>query len=141
MAEQENANIVREIYAAFNRKDIFALLSSLADKVEWVVPGQEDGIPFAGTYRGRDAVGQFFTLMSESIEYNLFEPREFVAQGDRVIALGHYQATARPSGNTFETDWAMAWTLNEGKATHFQVFDDTAAVVAALTMPRARSAS
>ena len=140
MTEQENTNTVKAMYAAFGRGDIPALLNSLADRIEWEIPGRQDGIPFAGTYRGRDSVGQFFTLMAESIDYNLFEPREFIAQGNQVIALGRYKATAKPSGNTFETEWAMAWTLSEGKATHFRVYDDTSAVLAALTMPRAKSA-
>ena len=131
MAEQENTEIVKGIYGAFGRGDIPAILNSLADNIEWIVSGREDGIPYAGTYRGREGVGQFFTVLAENVEYSLFEPRE------RVAVFGHYQGSVKPSGNSVETEWAMSWTLQDGKATNFRAYDDTAAVVAAFTMPPA----
>src|SRR5260370_15455660 len=135
MAEQENTEIVKGIYEAFGRGECADSMNSLADEIEWIVSGREDGIPYAGTYRAREGVGQFFTLLAENVEYSLFEPREFIAQGDRVAVFGHYQGAVRPSGNSVETEWAMSWTLQEGKATKFRAYDDTAAVVAAFTMP------
>jgi len=135
MAEQENTEIVKGIYQAFGRGDIPTILNSLADDVEWIVSGREDGIPYAGTYRGRDNVGQFFTVLGENVEYSLFEPREFIAQGERVAVFGHYQGHVRLSGNSVEAEWAMSWTLQDAKVTHFRAYDDTAAVVAAFTMP------
>ncbi len=141
MAEQENTEIIRGIYEAFGRGDIPAILNALADNVEWIVAGREDGIPYAGTYRGRDGVGQFFTVLGENIEYSLFEPREFIAQGDKVAVFGHYKGSVKPSGNSVEAEWAMSWTLQDGKATHFRAYDDTAAVVAAFTMPASTAAT
>jgi len=135
MAEQENTEIVKGIYEAFARGDIPAILDSLADNIEWIVSGREDGIPYAGRYRAREGVGQFFSVLAENINYSLFEPREFIAQGQRVAVFGHYQGTVKPSGNSVETEWAMSWTLQDGKATKFRAYDDTAAVVAAFTMP------
>ncbi len=116
MAEQENTEIVKGIYEAFGRGDIPTILNSLADNIEWIVSGHEDGIPYAGTYRGREAVGQFFSVLGDNVDYSLFEPREFIAQGERVAVFGHYRGTVRPSGNAVETEWAMSWTLHDGKA-------------------------
>src|SRR5438309_12030802 len=76
MAEQENTEIVKGIYEAFGRGDIPTILNSLADNIEWIVSGHEDGIPYAGTYRGREGVGQFFSVLGDNIEYSVFEPRE-----------------------------------------------------------------
>jgi len=139
MAEQVNTEIVKGIYEAFGRGDIPTILNSLADNIEWIVSGHEDGIPYAGTYRGREAVGQFFSVLGDNVDYSLFEPREFISQGDRVAVFGHYRGTVRPSGNAVETEWAMSWTLHDGKATNFRAYDDTAAVVAAFTMPSTRT--
>src|SRR2546422_10839033 len=47
MAVQENTEIVKGIYEAFGRGDIPAILNSLADNIEWIVSGREDGIPYA----------------------------------------------------------------------------------------------
>src|SRR5437660_10032115 len=135
MAEQENTEIVKGIYEAFGRGDIPAILNALAGDIERSVSGRADGIPYAGTFRGREGVGQFFSVLGENVDYSLFEPREFIAQGHRVAVFGHYQGTVKPSGNSVEAEWAMSWTLQDGKATKFRAYDDTAAVVAAFTMP------
>lgn len=141
MAEKENTEIVKAIYEAFGRGDIPAILNALADNIEWTVSGREDGIPYGGTFHGRDGVGQFFTLLAENIECSTFAPRDFIAEGDRVAVFGHYQGAVKASGNSVETEWAMSWRLQDGKVTHFRAYDDTAAVVAALTMPASTAAA
>jgi ketosteroid isomerase-like protein len=73
-------------------------------------------------------------------EFSSFEPREYVAQGDRVIALGSYRANVKSTGRFYECDWAMAFTLQDGKISQFQEFTDTAAIAAALPAASAASA-
>jgi hypothetical protein len=64
-------------------------------------------VPFKGTYCGRNGVGKFFQGPAEAVEVQAFEPREFVAQGDMVVALSFYQFHTRKTGRTYETHWAM----------------------------------
>jgi uncharacterized protein len=137
MSEQANVRLVQEAYAAFNRGDIQTILSSLSENVEWIAPGVE---PVAGTYRGRDGVAKFFQKVKEIAEFSAFEPREYVAQGDRVIALGNYKATVPATGKTYQCDWAMSFTFRDGKVTNFQEFTDTAAIAAAMTATSAAKA-
>jgi hypothetical protein len=136
MSEQANVQIIQEAYAAFTRGDIPSLLESLSEDVEWIEPPVE---PLGGTYRGRESVAKFFERVNELSDFASFEPREYVAQGDRVVALGHYKATVRGTGRVYECDWAMAFTFANGKISKFQEFTDTAAFVAAL--PTAASAA
>lgn len=128
MSEQANVLVVRDAYAAFQRGDIQAILDSLTENVEWLAPPVE---PVGGTYHGRDGVAQFFKNVNDNSEFTSFEPREFIAQGDRVVALGHYAATVRSTGRSYKCDWAMAFTLTGGKISKFQEYTDTAAFVAA----------
>ena len=58
MSTEESVQVVKDGFAAFGRGDIQGLLGLLSEDVEWHIPGE--GLPLAGTYRGRDAVGQFF---------------------------------------------------------------------------------
>ena len=44
--------------------------------------------PLRGKRRGRDQVGQFFSKLNELQETEQFEPREFIAQDDKVVAIG-----------------------------------------------------
>jgi uncharacterized protein len=127
MSESENVKIVQDAYAAFGRGDIPSLLASLSDDVVWTLPGAPL-IPQAGTYRGPEGVAQFFQKLAQTTEFLAFEPREFVAQGDRVIALGSYQAKGIATGRSFAADWAMSFTIRDGKVVKFQEFTDTASI-------------
>jgi len=139
MAEQDNIKVVQEAYASFGRGDIEALLGSLDENVEWVLPG-EGLIPQAGTYRGRDGVARFFQLLNETTEFAAFEPQEFLAQGDRVIALGTYKGKARATGRPFESSWAMSFLLRDGKVLKFREYTDTGAIGSAFAASTAASA-
>ena len=137
MSEQGNVQVIQAAYAAFEREDIQSILDSLSERVEWIGPEVE---PVAGTYRGRDEVAGFFLKVNEIAEFSSFEPREYVAQGDRVIALGFYRAKVKSTGRSYECDWAMAFTVEDGEITEFQEFTDTATIAAALAGASAASA-
>jgi uncharacterized protein len=130
MAEQENVRTVQEIYAAFGRGDIPALLNAVADDVEWSIAGTPD-VPHAGKRRGREEVAQFFPVLAATEEFEQFEPREFIAQGDQVVALGHLRSQVKATGRTYEQEWAQIWTLRDGKVTRLRTYEDTAAEAAA----------
>ena len=131
MQESQNTKIVQDAYAAFGRGDVPAILAHLADDVVWVpVYGAGPEVPTAGERRGKAAVGEFFHRVAANVHFSRFEPREFVATGDTVVALGHYAATT-PRGGRFASDFAMAFTLRNGKVTRFQEFCDSAAINAA----------
>ena len=129
MDAQANTQIVKDAYSAFGRGDISRVLNLIAPDVEWVVPGKDT--PLAGTYLGRDAVAQFFDKLSRELDMQAFEPREYVAQNDRVIVLGRTRAKAKATGRTFDTEWAMVFGIRDGKIARFQQYQDTAAMAAA----------
>jgi hypothetical protein len=130
MSAQENTNIVKQTYEAFLRGDIESLLKLYAEDVVWEVYGPAS-VPTTGTRRGKAELAQFFATVNESLEPHSFEPREFIAQDDQVVVLGHYNWTAKPTGRTFSSNWAHVVTLRDGKIIRFREYTDTAAAVAA----------
>ena len=134
MRDQDNVQVVQAVYEAFGRGDFAAVLSSLADDIAWHVAGP-DYVPTAGTRRGRDHVAQLFETAAETWEFEQFEPRGFIAQGDKVVVLGYARSTAKSTGRTIETDWVHLFTMQAGKVTEFRGFEDTAAVAAAFRKP------
>jgi uncharacterized protein len=130
MSEQENERVVREMYAAFGRGDVPAVLDSLAEDVEWRIAGPSE-LPFAGTHRGRGEVARFFETFGRSAEFEVFEPREFLSRGDTVVVLGHERQRVLATGVVFETDWAMVFTVVGGKIARYRNFVDTHTVAAA----------
>ena len=125
-----NAEVVQETYEAVGRGDVPALLDLLTDDVEWTFQGPS-AIPFAGTRRGREGVAEFFSLVGGNLEFERFEPREFVAQGDTVVVLGFERSLIKPTGRTFGQEWAHVYRLRDGKVAEFLALEDTAAHVAA----------
>jgi ketosteroid isomerase-like protein len=131
MQEAQNTKVVQDAYAAFSRGDIQTLLTYVADDVVWAgVYGAAAHVPTSGVRRGKGAVAEFFKQLAEHVQFQQFEPKEFVATGDKVVALGHYAATT-PTKKGFESDFAMVFTLRNGKVTHFQEFCDSSAINAA----------
>ncbi len=131
MTESQNVEVVKAAYAAFGSGDIPALLALLAADVEWHgVYGTGPHVPTSGRRRGMAAVDAFFGQVAEHVHFWTFEPKEFIATGDKVVALGHYRATTSQGGE-FDSDFAMVFTVKHGKVTRFQEFCDGAAISAA----------
>ena len=131
MQEAQNTKVVQDAFAAFGRGDIQTLLTYVADDVIWTaVYGAGPHVPTSGVRRGKAAVAEFFKQVAENVHFSQFEPKEFVETGDKVVALGHYKATT-PIKKGFDSDFAMVFTLQNGKVTPFQEFCDSAAINAA----------
>jgi hypothetical protein len=133
MGEAENTKVVQDMYAAFGRGEVQAILDKLDDNISWTaVYGSGPQVPQGGERRGKAAVGEFFKQLGPAVNFSKFEPREFIATGNKVVALGHYVGTTSV-GKGFDLDWAMVFTLRNGKVAHFQEFTDSAAVNASYT--------
>jgi len=139
MSEQENLRLVQEGYADFGRGDVASLLGKFAEDIEWVIPGPKAN-PLAGAYQGKSQVAEFFKRLSDLTEISSFEPREFVAQGDMVVALGRETGRVKSTGRTFVSEWAMAFIVRNGKVVRFQEYADTANLAAAFSSAQVASA-
>ncbi len=132
MLEQQNTKLVQDAFAAFGRGDIAALLEIMDDSVVWTpIAGVAPEIPTAKEWRGKAGVAEFFQKLAAQQTFQVFEPREFIAQGNSVVVLGHYECTATGSGKKFASDWVMIFTLRDGKLIRFREFADSAAANAA----------
>jgi ketosteroid isomerase-like protein len=118
--------IVQEVYQAFGRGDIPALLDLLADEVDWKVVGSPR-IPYSGLRRNAQEVARFFEEVAQADDIHVFEPREFIDAGESVVVLGFERSTARVEGTTFESEWVHVFTVRHGKVTRWRGFYDTAA--------------
>ena len=130
MGERENTQLVKQGYQHFKNGDIQGLLGLLSEDVEWT-QFEIEGVPFSGTRRGPERVGEFFSQVFDTEEPLQFEPREFVAQGDKVVALGHHAWRVKSTGREYETDFVHVFTVRDGKVAKYQEFMDTAVVGAA----------
>lgn len=126
----KNTKRVQEMYAAFGRGDIRTILDALAPEITWDVPGPS-WLPFFGTRHGREQVAGYFQAVAEKIAIVEFTPREFLADGDRVVVLGSEQGIAVPTGRSYATEWVHTFTFFNGQIIDFRQYSNTAAVIEA----------
>ena len=138
MSEQDNLDVVRRGYEAFGHGDIETLLSLFDEQIEWVTPGPAE-LATSGRRTGRQQVAEFFTVLSEMLEIQRFEPKQFIAQGDQVVVLGEDSACVRATGKVLEGEWAHVFTLRNGKVARFHEYLDTAELVAELRAAHAKA--
>lgn len=130
MTTPNNLQKVQEMYAAFGRGDIPFILNTLASDVSWVVQGPAT-LPMFGTRRGRQGVAEFFQTIGQNLVIEEFTPKQFVVQGDQVVAIGMERGRAIKTGGRFEGEWAHLFTFRNGQVTAFKEFCNTAAFVEA----------
>ncbi len=134
MAEEQNIQVVQAAYAAFDRRDIAGVLNALDDSIVWRrTQGAASYVSMAGEHRGKAAVQEFFRLVDEYEQFDVFDPQEFIAQGDKVIVLGRYTVVIKTTGRKVDCDWVMVYTMKNGKVVKFQEFSDSAGINAAFS--------
>jgi ketosteroid isomerase-like protein len=130
MREAANIETVRGIFAAFGRRDLDGVLARLDETIVWIVPGSS-AVPTAGRWNGIAEVREFLERLAERLTFTVFTPLEYIAQGNRVIALVRYGGRHNATGRAFKAESAMLWTIGNGKALRFQEYTDTEALALA----------
>jgi ketosteroid isomerase-like protein len=131
MSTEENKRVVQSIFEAFGRGDVPGVLAHLAEDVEWRAPGPS-AVPYLGERRGHGGATEFFVQLGTNVDFESFAPGAFVAEGDRVVALGRERGRVKATGKTFDNEWALVFTFGGGgKVTNFQLYENTAAVAEA----------
>lgn len=126
MNETNKTQVVKDAYAKFQNRDIDGLMNLFSEDIHWKIP-EVAGSPLINECRGHEEVGKFFAQLDEAEDITHFEPKEFIAQNDRVVVLGNYRATIKATGRDFDSDWVQIFTVRDGKITSFLEFFDTAA--------------
>jgi uncharacterized protein len=131
MSTEKNVQTVKDFFAAIGRGDREGLLALVAEDIEWIIPGED--WPLAGTHRGHAGLADLLQSASKSIETST-EPREFVAQGDRVLVVGFAKGKIKATNKTFEDHFVFAITVRGGKLTNIREYIDTQALARAAHM-------
>jgi ketosteroid isomerase-like protein len=108
-----NAELVRRIFDAFERKDGFSLRSVFAEGAVWTVPGK--GV-MAGTFSGREEIFRFLgRLPKETDGTYSSELVDVLASTERAAAL--YRARGERRGRTLDLDQVLLFRIVDGLVT------------------------
>ena len=127
---QDNLQLVQQAYGYFKTGNLPALLGQMDPNIEWQLP-KIPNARISGTRHGRGQVQEFFGTLATDQETISFEPREFVAQGDTVVAIGHCEWRVKETGKAFESDFVHVFTVRNGAVVRFrELLDSQAAALA-----------
>lgn len=122
----QNKQTIEDLYAAFSRGDIPAILSAFHPEIEW---WEAENFVYAdkNPYRGPQAVlgGVFARLANEWDGFGAI-PEEVFDAGDAVIGCGHYTGKYRVTDQEVRAQFAHIFKFKDGKIVRFQQYTDTA---------------
>ena len=127
---QENVEIVRAAYAAWNAPDMDSF-KDLYDPDAIVVRGLE-GWPEPAPIVGRGAVMRLFEGLREAWDEDTLESTSLIDAGDRVVARQTWHAVGR--GPDLNMDMTVVFTLRGGKIFLTEYFWDHAEALEALEL-------
>jgi ketosteroid isomerase-like protein len=119
---QESIGVVLRYFEATNRGDFPSAMAAYADDVVLVI--DEDAIPTnAGTFTGREAVGQWFGDWFRSFARGYrFSVEEMQSVGDRVVLVAHHHAHGRSSGLALDWSAGLTFTIRADKITRLEIY-------------------
>jgi ketosteroid isomerase-like protein len=124
MDTREEFELVAEVWAAFNRRDMDAGLARLHPDIEIV--------PFAAalegrSYSGREGVRHWLTEVL-TLTWDRFEtlPEAYRKAGDQLIVYGHWSARVRASGTEIEMPATWVIEIRDGLISRWETFTDRA---------------
>ena len=128
--EHADIDVVRAVYDAFEQADVSAILELFSPDVTVY---QSPALPWGGTHEGHDGLLTFLATLSTTIA-STPETERLVADGDGHVAqVGITRGEVRATGVPFEIPETHIWTVRDGRVSCFEVYLDTAAMLAALS--------
>ncbi len=131
---EKNIKIVKDMFIAFSRGDMAVLMSLVDENVDWQSPATRTmvkEIPWSKKRHSRAEVSMFFSEIMSRLKIDDMSYSKIVADRDMVFVEGTARGSAIPSGCFFGSDWAMSFTLRDGKVIRMRHYYDSADVAAA----------
>lgn len=122
---EENVETVRRIYEAAASRDSEAIFDLYDEGV--VLDGSKVALPGNEMiYTGHDGLRKLFRAWSEAWDQVEYGYDELIDAGNQVVAVVTRHARGRTSGVEVEKQFALVWTIREGKAIRVVWFLDRA---------------
>src|ERR1700690_105886 len=116
-----NIDLVTEVYAAFARRDMSAILARLSPDVVWGEP-ENPFNPAGGTRHGHAGFLEWARIGRDAEDIEVLSPQRFLANEDSVGVVGHMRCRAKNTGRIYESDFVHLVVCRDGKIVLFQEF-------------------
>jgi ketosteroid isomerase-like protein len=125
MLVDTNIEFVKDLFAAFGRGDIgYVIDAHSVDVVSESPVSRTSTLPWAGSRAGRRELVEYFESMATHLRPEAFQDVVFTASGDRVVVEGTNAGSVVETGECYEHDWVMVFTIQDGKVARFRHYYD-----------------
>jgi cytochrome c553 len=131
-ADDLKVKVAKDLYAAFSRNDMPAVLSLFSADVVFKFHGPEELVPQAGTYKGHHGVAQFFARIGENFHISEIGQRLFSVEGNVVAVVGWENGVSKTTGGQYTANWVHLLTIEDDSIIHFEEITDSGAIIEAL---------
>ncbi len=123
----DNVNVLKNLYDAFGRGDIPAVLAAMSPDIHWHEAEGNPYMPSGEAWVGPDAVlNNLFMKIGEEWDGFSVHTESFYDAGDSVIVEARYGGTYKATGKSTDAQVCHVWDVKDGKVTRFQQYVDTA---------------
>ena len=132
MGSDVNVQTIKEVYEAFGRADVEAILDRVADDVDWSADTTSMAAPWYGIRTSKAGVASFFQDVAGASQVLEFTPLSFAANDDEVHTLVRYRARFTGTGREIDMNLHHYFRFRDGKVSYYRGSEDTAQTLAAL---------
>jgi ketosteroid isomerase-like protein len=133
-----NVQLAKDIYAAFARGDIPAVLASFDPDIRWHQaegnPYQPDGKAWVGP---QEILEKLFMRLGSEWDGFTVTVRTIHDAGEHVVMEGRYTGTYKPTGRKLDAQVCHVLRIRDGRLVGFQQYMDTGQVGAVMGAPGA----
>jgi len=134
MSTEQNLEITTQMYEAFGRGDVQAILDLVTDDIDWSTDAAIPSAPWYGPRHGKDEVASFFAAIGSTGPVTEFTPLAYASNQDGdVMVFLRYAFAVTATGKQVEMNMHHYWKFRDGKVCYVRSSEDTAQVAAALT--------
>jgi ketosteroid isomerase-like protein len=134
-----NVELARQLYDAFNRADMPAVLALFDPAIEFREaegnPYRPDGTPWIGP---QTILTELFMRIGQEWDGFSVRPGVIRAMDGGAVMEGRYTAVFKETGRALDMPICHVLLMRDGRITHFQQYADTASLqwVMGVTLPR-----
>ncbi|HWH79943.1 MAG TPA: nuclear transport factor 2 family protein [Candidatus Binatus sp.] len=136
-SESENVAILKEAYQRWHDSKAGSVdhwLNLMTDDIQFrSLAAGAQAMAFTRASSSKNDVARYFAGLTADWEMIHYRVEEYIAQGDRVVALSHVSFKHKKTGKALETPKADVHKFRDGKICEFFEFYDTATALNAAT--------
>ncbi|MFN0006460.1 MAG: nuclear transport factor 2 family protein [Planctomycetota bacterium] len=122
-----NVRVVQEVYGAFGRGDIPAVLGAFHPKIEWREAESNPYQPSGKPWIGPEAILEnLFVRLGAEWDAFTVHPRQFHDAGGTIVVELRYTGTYKATRKKLDAQACHVWAIRDGKIHSFQQYVDTA---------------